>query len=129
MNSMNKTVQLRSFHSIFTGLLYAFITMGILIIIFSLLLTYTQLKEESLPIYLYVIHAVSLMIGGLITGNRIGTKGWYYGGLMGIVYCLIVFLVGFLSFDSSVSLTSLLLIVISFTVSALGGIIGVNFRK
>lgn len=129
MSSMNKTVQTQSFNSIFTGLLYSFISMGVITIIVSILLLVTSMKEDFLSVLIYFIHGISLMIGGYVTGKRIEQKGWYYGGITGIIYSLIVLLVGFLGFDSSMNLVTLAIIVLSFSSGALGGIIGVNSKK
>jgi putative membrane protein (TIGR04086 family) len=126
MNSTAKNIQLRSFHCISSGLLYSFISMIVLTIIVSFFLLLTDLKENSLTVYIFFIHGISLLIGGYVTGKRIGKKGWYYGGIMGVIYSIIILLIGFLGFDSSTHLTSLLLIMLSFTTGALGGIIGVN---
>jgi putative membrane protein (TIGR04086 family) len=129
MNSMNKTVQTQSFNSVFTGLLYSFISMGIITIMVSLFLLLTSMKEESLSVLIYFIHGISLMIGGFVTGKRIEKKGWYYGGLTGVIYSLIILLVGFLGFDASMNLITLSIFILSFSSGALGGIIGVNSKK
>lgn len=129
MNSVNKTVQTQSFNSVFAGLLYSFISMGVITILVSIFLLVTSMEEKSLSVLIYFIHAISLMIGGYITGKRIEQKGWYYGGVMGIIYSLIVLLVGFLGFDASLNLVTLSIFILSFSSGALGGIIGVNSQK
>lgn len=129
MNSMNKTVQAQSFQSIMTGLLYSLISMGLLTILVSLFLLLTNLKEGSLSTHIYAIHGLSLVVGGFITGKRMNKKGWYYGGILGVVYSIVICLVGFLGFNTAFTLTTLLMMVLSFTVGALGGIVGVNAKK
>lgn len=129
MNQSNGTVSESGVRSVFSGIIYSFISMGILALIISLLLIVTNIQEVSLKINVYIIHGIAIMIGGFITGRRTRMKGWYYGGMMGIIYCILIFLIGFLSFDSVISLSSLLLIIVSFTMGAFGGIIGVNTRR
>ncbi|MDR6881756.1 putative membrane protein (TIGR04086 family) [Bacillus sp. 3255] len=76
-----------------------------------------------------IIHAVSLFIGGWVSGKRAETRGWYHGGLVGIVYFILIFLVGFLAFDAGLNLQSLQLLGILFASGALGGVLGVNTKK
>lgn len=129
MNSLNKTVQSHSFNSIFKGLVYSFVSLGILTFVVSLLLLLTNMKEQSMSTLIYFVHGISLLIGGFITGKRIEKKGWYYGGILGIVYCVIIVLIGMLGFQSSLDLVTLILLILTFSAGALGGIIGVNTRQ
>lgn len=119
---MNINVMLR-------GLLTSFISLGLITFIVSLLLLMTSMQEHSLAVLIYFIHGIALLIGGFVTGRRIDEKGWYYGGLLGIVYCVIVVLIGLLGFQSSLNLTTLLMFVLTFSAGALGGILGVNTRQ
>lgn len=129
MSSMTKTVQTSSVQSIIAGLVYAFIGMGIFTIIVSVFLLLTSIKEESLTFYIFLIHSISVLIGGYVTGKRAGRRGWYYGGLLGLFYIIIIYLVGFLAFDSTFDLYSLFMLVLAFAIGALGGIFGVNSHK
>lgn len=64
-----------------------------------------------------------------MSGKRAETRGWYHGGLVGIVYFILIFLVGFLAFDAGLNLQSLQLLGILFASGALGGVLGVNTKK
>lgn len=128
MSSFQNTVHNQSFRSIALGVLYAFVSMGIITVIVSLLLLFTSMKEQSLSFYIYIIHGIALIIGGIITGKRIERKGWYYGGMMGLIYSIVIMLIGFLGFDASFNLATVSLIVLSFSSGALGGMIGVNMK-
>lgn len=119
---MNVNVMLR-------GLLTSFISLGLITFIVSLLLLMTSMQEQSLAVLIYFIHGIALLIGGFVTGRRIDEKGWYYGGLLGIVYCVIIVLIGLLGFQSSLNLTTLMMFVLTFSAGALGGILGVNTRQ
>ncbi|WP_135555019.1 TIGR04086 family membrane protein [Paenibacillus cymbidii] len=109
-----------------TGLTYAFFAMGLLTIVASLLLLATSQQEDELPVYAYVIHVLSLLLGGYAAGKRAGRRGWYYGGVLGVLYALVVWLVAFLGYDRGLDAQSLLFIGIAFLSGALGGMFGVN---
>jgi putative membrane protein (TIGR04086 family) len=114
---------------LFSGMLYAFITMAIASLIFSLFLTFTNQSEDSLRFFVYLIHALSIFIGAFTCGKRMNTKGWYHGGILGLAYCLIIILIGFLSFDHGISLQTLFTIIAAYLLGAFGGILGVNQAK
>ncbi|MCL6459714.1 MAG: TIGR04086 family membrane protein [Gorillibacterium sp.] len=111
------------------GMIWAFGMMAAGALIFSLLLAFTDQKESSLPSATYVIHALSALIGGMVAGKKSGARGWYAGGATGILYAVLLYLIGFLGFDRGLQLQSLLLVAAAFAIGALGGIIGVNTKK
>jgi len=111
------------------GLMVSLVCMAAATIVASLLIKFTGMKEGSVTTSVYIIHSVSLFIGGLATGLRSGRKGWYYGGMMGILYSTVVILVGFLSYDAAFTTYTLILLGLSFAAGALGGMIGVNMRR
>jgi putative membrane protein (TIGR04086 family) len=114
---------------LFSGLVYAFLTMGITSLIFSFVLTFTTQNEDTLSYFVYFIHALSIINGAYACGKRTPNKGWYHGGILGVIYGVIIIIVGFLSFDYGFSLQSLMAMFGAFVLGALGGIFGVNHSK
>lgn len=115
--------------SVITGLLFTFGLVLVGALLTALLLAFTDLHESSLPYFTYVINAVALLAGGMVTGRRCGNKGWYYGGLTGLFYFLLVMLIGFLGFNAPFRLVTLLYLVGAFVLAAIGGVIGVNMSS
>lgn len=111
------------------GITYALIWLAIGALILSLLLQFTSMKESSLTSMAYIIHGASSLFGGFAAGKRSENKGWSRGGLLGILYGLIVILISFLASDISLSLHSFLLLLTVVVAGAFGGMIGVNLRK
>ncbi|MCR8634081.1 MULTISPECIES: TIGR04086 family membrane protein [Paenibacillus] len=114
---------------IFSGLMYAMIFMLLGTLMTSLLMLTTNLQENSLFSYTMSVHGVAMFVGGLVSGKRSGSKGWYNGGLLGLVYTLIVWIIGFLAYDAGLSWQTLYLLGLSFMAGSLGGMIGVNLKK
>ncbi|NOU73337.1 TIGR04086 family membrane protein [Paenibacillus sp. LMG 31458] len=129
MNPMKTVSQVRITSPLFSGLVYSLCMMTIGTIVTSLFLLLTSTQESSLHMLTTIIHAVSLFIGGWVSGKRAGNRGWYHGGIVGFVYFILIFLVGFLAFDAGLNLQSLQLLSILFVSGALGGILGVNTQK
>ncbi|MEJ8545699.1 TIGR04086 family membrane protein [Brevibacillus borstelensis] len=112
--------------SVFAGLLY---TLGLVLLgalMAALLLSFTSIRESSLPYFTYVINVIGLLVGGYVTGRRCGGKGWYYGGLTGLFYFLLVSLIGFLGFDAPMQWVTFLYLIGAFLLASIGGIMGVN---
>lgn len=114
---------------VMSGLLYSLVCMAAATILVSLAIKFSGAKEASLETAVYVIHSASLFIGGLVTGRRSGRRGWYFGGMMGILYSIVIILIGFLSYDAALTLYTLILLCLSFVMGAFGGMIGVNLRR
>ncbi|WP_438444288.1 TIGR04086 family membrane protein [Gorillibacterium sp. sgz5001074] len=129
MNPIKQAGQVRLGSPMLAGLAYGFITMAVAALAASLILISGDQGEEVLPAYAYAIHGLSVLIGSFVTGRRSGSKGWYYGGLLGLVYSIIVLIVGFLSFDRGADWTLLFFAAGAFLAGALGGIMGVNTRR
>lgn len=115
--------------SISMGVVTAIFIVLIGSVITSMLLHFTAIQESSMPVFTYTVSGISLVSGGYTAGRRAGSKGWYYGGLTGIFYFLIMVLIGFLAFDIAVQFTSLLYLLGMSILSGIGGILGVNIAS
>ncbi|MFC4078327.1 TIGR04086 family membrane protein [Salinithrix halophila] len=92
----------------------------------AMLLRFTSLAEASLPYFTYGINGAALIAGGWIAGRRAGRKGWLYGGLTGILYVLLILVIGFLAFNTTMRVQPFLFTICATGLSAIGGIFGVN---
>ncbi|MBJ6362954.1 TIGR04086 family membrane protein [Paenibacillus sp. GCM10012307] len=129
MNSVKKIARFHIASPLLSGLIYAFIWLGIGTLILSLLLFFSSLQESSLPNYAYVIHGFCSLLGGIVAGRRSTRRGWYHGGLTGLAYGLIVLLIGFLSLDQSLNSHNASVLALGLLAGAIGGMTGVNTRQ
>jgi putative membrane protein (TIGR04086 family) len=129
MEPVKNATSVRITSPLFSGMVYAFITMAISSLIYSLVLTLTNQSEDSLTFFAYLIHALAIFIGSYACGKRINNRGWYHGGILGLVYAIIIILIGFLTLDNGVSFQTLFALVAAYLFGALGGILGVNQTK
>jgi putative membrane protein (TIGR04086 family) len=111
------------------GIVNAFILLCLGAVIISFLMAWTDLKEDRTASFAFALHALACLFGGFSSGKRAQSKGWYHGALVGIVYTVIVALVGFLGYDSSIGTDTLALLGIAAAGGMLGGMIGVNAKK
>lgn len=95
-------------------------------IVTALLLRFTSISETSLPYFTYGINGIALLIGGWCAGRKAKNRGFLYGGLTGILYVIIILLIGFLAFDTTMRIQPVLFTICATGLSAIGGILGVN---
>ncbi|NLK44883.1 MAG: TIGR04086 family membrane protein [Tissierellia bacterium] len=109
------------------GLVLAFLITAILILISSIILTFTSLSESKMNLLNTIVMIISITTGSVYVAAMVKEKGWLNGGLLGFCYFLILFLINILFLKPlivDVFLFSRLLI--SIVMGIIGGIIGIN---
>ncbi|CAH8708487.1 TIGR04086 family membrane protein [Paenibacillus thiaminolyticus] len=129
MNALQRVSQWKPNHPILAGIVNSFIWMAMGALALSVLLYSSSANEDKTLSYIYLVHIIALFIGGWTAGRRSGRRGWYYGGLTGFCYAMLVLIIGFLAMDAGISLQKLVLVVAACACSALGGIFGVNMSR
>lgn len=114
---------------VLSGLCRSFLWMLMGALVLSLLLWGSNLKEQDLSMYTYIVHGIAAAFGGLTAGRRATRKGWYQGSLTGAFYGIIVLLIGFMALDNSPAGADLLWILAAAAIGALGGMFGVNLQR
>ncbi len=98
-------------------------------LLLAFVLRFTGVREDTLPSLAYGLNIVALLIGGYCAGSRAGKKGWYYGGISGLIYSFILAIIGMLAFDVKMTTLTLIYCLAAFGISSVGGMIGVNRSK
>ena len=99
----------------------------ILLLIYSCLLTYTNLHENTMPTVIIIISALSILVGSFFSSLHIKKNGIINGALVGLVYIVVIYLLSsMISGNFGFTTLSLIITVSSIAAGAIGGIIGVN---
>ena len=113
--------------NILKGVGISLITTVILLIIFSIILTYTNIQESAINPVIMIITAISILIGSSLENIKIRKNGLINGGIIGAIYIIVIYLISsILNWRFSLNIQSLIMIAISIIFGILGGIIGVN---
>ena len=113
--------------NIFKGTGIAFIITLVSLVIFSAILTFSNISEIIINPVIITLTAISILIGSSIGNNKIKKNGLLNGALIGVIYMIIIYLISsLLNWRFSLNLQSLAMIVIGMIFGMLGGIIGVN---
>ncbi len=116
---------------IIKGSVFAIILSIVFLLIYALVLTYTDISESTIIPVVTVIVGISILIGSMVSVRKIRKNGLLNGGIVGLIYVIALYitssmcLVGF-----SITLNSLIVLIVGILTGMVGGIIGVNlYRK
>ncbi|MEI3395320.1 MAG: TIGR04086 family membrane protein [Clostridia bacterium] len=99
----------------------------VLLIIFSLVLTYTNVNENTINPVIMIISALSILVGSSIVNTKIRKNGLLNGAFIGGLYILIIYIISsLLNWRFSLNFQSIIMIILGIVFGILGGIIGVN---
>lgn len=109
------------------GVLRGVIITVVLLLIFAVVMTFTEVSEKASSTFYLVTTILSIMYGSIYAVRKIKRRGWLVGIIVTILYLLVLYIVSVISGNSSVigadRIPRILLAVI---VGALSGIIGIN---
>lgn len=98
--------------------------------VYALIITYTSATEESIQGVAAVTTLVSVLIAGITAAASTREKGWLYGMGTGLMYAVIMILLGLsLSPESHIGIKTLSVLALSVCGGGIGGMIGVNIKK
>ena len=102
----------------------------VLLAIFAIVLTYTSVSENTIVPVIIVVTGISILVGTILESRKIVKNGIGLGGIIGLVYVLILYIISsLLNADFSINTQSFILILVAIFSGMIGGIIGVNNRK
>ena len=117
-------------YNIFRGSLAAILITIISLLIFSILLTHTNISEKSIVPVITIITAVSILTGSILSVSKIENRGLFNGALVGLIYILAIYILSsIINKNFAINLNSLILISSAVISGMMGGIIGVNMNN
>lgn len=113
--------------NIFKGIGISMIFTITCLLIFSLILAYTNIGEETITPVIIIVTGISILIGSSIGNIKIKKNGILNGALIGGGYILILYLISsLLNVRFSLNIQSIIMIIVGIVFGIFGGIIGVN---
>ena len=118
----NKTIK-----NIMKGTGIALITTVLLLLIFSIILTYTNIEENVINPVIMIVTAISILLGSSLGNIKIKKNVLINGVIIGALYIITIYLISsILNWKFSLNIQSIFMIIISIVFGILGGILGVN---
>ncbi len=112
------------------GMAAAYAITCIVFIAYGILLTFTGMSEEKIPLVALLCTAVSSAIAGFDWAKCADKKGILWGLLAGLVYGGILFLAeAFAGNGIGITSSKCLMFLIAMAGGGIGGILGINMKK
>lgn len=130
VSNVNNSINSNNILKIFKGVITSVIINLILLLLLSIVLTYSNVSETVIPISIVIISGVSILIGSLLITKSMRRNGIMYGGIIGIIYIMLLYIISsIVSKGFGVNIYSILMIIFSVIAGMFGGILGVNINN
>lgn len=115
--------------AIFKGILVSYMITFPIFAVFAYALTYTSFPEKFVSPLVVFGTILSIMTAGAVATRKMKSKGWLNGGVVGLIYMLILYLFSSIVFKNfSIDRYVAVLMIIGLLTGCIGGIIGINFK-
>ncbi|RIV28636.1 TIGR04086 family membrane protein [Alicyclobacillaceae bacterium I2511] len=112
------------------GLAWALLWSMVGILIIALWAHLTVMTPTKVVIGAYGVHCLSAILGGFVASRAANERGWFQGGMVGLLYALIMLLLSLVVYNAFPTDASGLFRVLLLTLmGAFAGVLGVNTRK
>lgn len=112
---------------IIKGSAFSILITLILLFIYAILLTSTNIPESTMSVVVITITGISILIGSSISSFKIKKRGIVNGGLVGLIYIITIYLISSIALMGfSMNITSIIMLIVAIVIGMIGGIIGVN---
>ncbi len=129
MEELKEKSGMNSLVCLIKGVFLAICLSLIMILILSIVLSFSDIKENVIMPTVIFISSLSILIGGFLVGKKQDEKGIIYGSAVGLLYMLILYLISsIMSFQFSLNVNAVVMIVFGVIGGAIGGILGVNLK-
>ncbi len=119
-----------SMGTIMKSVLMAYVMTLIIFLIFSIVLTYTDFPESTIPTIVVVATIISIIFGAMRVSRRTKCKGWLNGSIVGVLYMIILYIISILAFKGfTIDRYVLYMLFLGLVTGAFGGIVGVNLKS
>lgn len=116
-----------SISNIIKGTIISFVITIIFLLIFSVILTYTNIRENFITPTIIVITAISIFIGSTISNSKMQKNGLLNGAIIGGIYLIGIYLISsIINQKFALSMQSTVMIISGMICGMFGGILGVN---
>ncbi len=111
------------------GLIRGYLILILLFLIVAALITYTSISENFIPLATSIIMTIGIVYSSIYCAIHIRSKGWLHGGIIGIVYVLILMLLSIFVVEGySFNSMALPKVILGTGAGVIGGMLGINLK-
>lgn len=132
---MNKTIEkenikCNNIFKILKGIILSVLITLLGLLILAIVITYTNVSENVIPMAITIITAISILIGSFFSTINIQKNGLLNGFAVGFAYIATIYIISSItSTGFTLTNTSFIMIISAILAGMLGGIIGVNLKN
>ena len=109
------------------GSMIAILITLIILFIFSIILTYTEIQENCITPVIIIITAISILIGSSSSTLKIKKNGLINGLIVGLIYFLVIYILSsVMGTGFAFNINSTIMLISILVSGMIGGVIGVN---
>lgn len=118
------------YKSILIGTLLEYGLTLIFLLIFSVLLVKTNIRESVMDIVIKTVSVLSIFTGSVVANLKTRKNGVLNGAIIGVIYIISLYLISsFLNDNFSINMTAFAIGLLCLLTGAIGGLIGVNLNR
>ena len=118
---------MEGFVNIIKGIVISIVCTFVLLFVFSLILTYTNVSETFIAPVIIVVTAISIFIGSSIGNFNMRRNGLLNGALIGGIYLILIYMLsGIINHNFNLNIQSIIIIASGIICGMFGGVIGIN---
>jgi putative membrane protein (TIGR04086 family) len=119
-----------SLMSLLKGLLASYIVTIPAFLLFALILANLDFPQRLITPMVVVITVISVLTAGSVSTRGVRSRGWLNGGIVGLVYMIILYLLSSIIFKNfTIDRNVVTMTVIGVLAGAIGGIMSINTKK
>lgn len=116
--------------NILKGLATSYIFTFVSFLIFSVLLSFTNIPDSSIPNIILVISILGILIGSATCTRFAHSQGLLWGAVVGLLYSLLLYLLSsILLVGFSSGMSTIYLVICSALFGSIGGVVGINLKS
>ena len=121
---------MNGFSGIIINVLLCFAFTVFLLLIFALIITYTDFPDKFISPVVVMITVISIILAALMSAVRRNSKGWLIGALTGIIYMVILYCLGVILYDNvAFGTNTFAMFMLGLLSGTFGGILGINLKS
>ena len=129
MEQLEEGKDYKVFNIYLKGIVIFFVISLFLIFILSMILSFTNVKENIIDVGIIFISMISILIPSFLLAKKIKKKGIINGAIFGTLCMLLLYLISsFINMKFKLTLNSIIMIFLGIFAGIIGGIFGVNLK-
>lgn len=125
----NSTKENKNMIKIIKGSIISIILSMIFMMFYAILLSNTNISEDTMETVLIIISGISILIGSSLSTKKLKKHGMLNGGIVGLIYMMFLYIVSsIILMNFKLNLNAIVMTSVGILTGMIGGVIGINVK-